>query len=320
MNTAPQNQSNNQEIDIMLFFNKVIRLIAITLFNILSFLKKYYLVIIILLVIGYTASYFLKKNITHIYRNEVIVIPNFDSSDYLYSMIENINSKIKVRDSTYFNNMRITNYNKLKRLEIQPIIDIYSFLSKQKENYDIFKILADNKNINNLVKDYTINKKYKYYKINIYLYGKEESAAIIQKILAYINENVYYNNYKVVNIAFTENKIEQNNQMITQIDNLLKAQSNLEKNNSQLFVLENHTNLNNLFETKEKLIKDINTLKLNLIAQQKIINDIVINHDILYQNKLLFLIKMIPILLLSCFFGFFLLKTLYKKLEQIKSH
>lgn len=322
MSTTSQNKFDDQEIDLSAVLQKKIKSIAIILFDIILFFKKYFIVIIGLIIIGVSISYFLDKYSKQIYKNEVIVIPNYDSSDYLYNTIQNINSKINLVDSQFFNTIGLTEYNRLKKIKIEPITDIYNFLSDKKK-YDIFKILTEGKDVNKVIRDSITSKKNKYYKINIYLSDKDDKGVVIDKILKYLNKNEYYNDYKTINIAYIKNKIEKNNQMIAQIDAILNMYSNSTKNeisnNNQFILLNKESSLDKLFESKEKLIEDIKILELDLIDGKKLINDISINYNIQSSDDDLHLIRTeyISIYLLLIFIGFFLIKNIYIRLEQV---
>ena len=116
-----QQQHSSEEVDLGYlfksiggFFKKILR----TLFLILDFFKKYFIIIIILLIIGFAYGYYKDYNAIKTYDNEVIVIPNFESVDYLYDKVEAINKKIASGDTIYLQNVPII----LLQIELQKIV------------------------------------------------------------------------------------------------------------------------------------------------------------------------------------------------------
>ena len=100
------NNASTEEVDLGYLFRKVgnfFRRIVKLLFLVISFFKKYIVVTSILIVAGAVIGYFLDKNGQDKieYENRVIVIPNFESVDYLYESVDEWNAKIKSGDSVY---------------------------------------------------------------------------------------------------------------------------------------------------------------------------------------------------------------------------
>ena len=55
---------------------------------------------LILFLIGAGLGYYLDKT-TNVYDHQLIVTPNFGSSDYLYAKVEQLNAKIKEEDTLF---------------------------------------------------------------------------------------------------------------------------------------------------------------------------------------------------------------------------
>lgn len=106
MNNSPQN-NDSQEIDLSQISRKIGGFfdgIIFNIFRIIFFLKRNIVLVGILLVLGAGLGYFLDKTNKN-YENQIVVIPNFDSVDYLYSKIELINSKVKEGDTIFLKNV-----------------------------------------------------------------------------------------------------------------------------------------------------------------------------------------------------------------------
>jgi len=91
-------QKNEEQIDFEQISNKITNFfqgINRAIFNLIQFVLKKKIVLIILLFLGFGFGMFLDQ-INQTYKSELIVAPNFESSDYLYSKIDLIQSKIVI--------------------------------------------------------------------------------------------------------------------------------------------------------------------------------------------------------------------------------
>ena len=86
-------QNSSEEIDLGYLFKKMGNLFKKfikLIFLVLAFFVKFRVIVVILIIIGVGIGYYLDQNKEEVYNNEVIVIPNFESVDYLYSKINSI--------------------------------------------------------------------------------------------------------------------------------------------------------------------------------------------------------------------------------------
>src|SRR5215471_8269754 len=101
MSTETQDNKDTQEIDLMDVSKKIEEFfgnIQMRVFKGILFLKRNMITIGILFVIGAALGFYMDKT-NKIYDSEIIVCPNFGSTDYLYSEIYLIESKIKDNDT-----------------------------------------------------------------------------------------------------------------------------------------------------------------------------------------------------------------------------
>src|SRR5690606_19978730 len=113
-----------------------------SLFSIFDFFKKYFIVIIVLILIGVGLGYFKDKNAVELYDNEILIIPNFESVDYLYDKAKYVNLKIAAGDTLYLKNIFGSNFKKVKGIDLEPIVDIYNFVSKSRQGIDVLRIIS----------------------------------------------------------------------------------------------------------------------------------------------------------------------------------
>lgn len=319
--TDQNNQNTNNELELSVFFqgfrNFCVNILKLA-FQALSFYKKNIVVVLILIVGGGVGGYFMNETFKKNYKNEIIVIPNYGSTEYLYSSIEMLNSKITNKDVGFLDKIKIPNHNSIKEITIEPIKDIYSLATKQKTNIDVFKLLAEKGDITKFTSELNTSQHFKFHKITVYKKGKSINDNAVKALLEYLNNNAYYNEYGKVNIEFAKNKIGKNNEMIAQIDSLL---SNFRKNGTvgakdQGININQNSQLNDLVLTKEALYSDNKKLQLDLIDSEKPIQEVSVINDIIEKKLIASKIISFPLLLLALFSGIFLLQYIYSYLKK----
>jgi hypothetical protein len=124
---VPQHNTEEQEIDLSQISKKigsVFQAFQAFLFNGIQFFVKNGIVIIILLIVGFGLGFYLDIN-KKTYDHQIIVTPNFKSTDYLYSKIDLINSKIIKGDTVFLKNSIGLKHPKIvKGIKIEPITDV----------------------------------------------------------------------------------------------------------------------------------------------------------------------------------------------------
>src|SRR5690606_35368701 len=156
MGADTQNNQGSQEIDLSYLSKKTVSFfdgLGYSLYKFCRFLWKNIIVLAILIVVGAVAGYFLDKKFGESYKHEVIVVPNFNSTSYLYGKIEN----------TKFKDGPITS------VEIEPIVDIYQFINDSYNNLEIAKYLSENNiQLTKHEEGSDVEKYYKYHLMTIY--------------------------------------------------------------------------------------------------------------------------------------------------------
>ena len=312
-------QNSSEEIDLGYLFKKsndFFKSIIRGLFQILDFFKKYYIIVIVLLIIGFGYGYY--KDLDHLgtYNNEVIVIPNFESADYLYDKVEAINTKIVTRDTVFLKEIFGVNYLKLEGVKLAPIVDVYNFVSKSPRNFDVLKLIVEKRNISEYIEDISIGKYYKYHRMGITITGKESSEKIVADLLHYLNESEHLQEYKKV---FKENntlKIQEYQNMISQIDSVLKVNSQISEVPTNVSI-NNSTDLFNLFDKKRQLLGALLEFKTEEIDFSDPIKKVSADYNL--KTKKLFQVSnkvKYPLLLVTLFSLVFFILYLFKNLKR----
>jgi len=253
------NTNSTQEIDLSYLSKKTVSLLdglGYTIYRFIKFLLKNIWIILGILVLGGAIGYFLDNRGEEVYKHEVIVVPNFNSSSYLYNSIENM----KFKDS------------KIIKAQVEPIIDIYQFIQERYQNLEIAKYMSENNiQVDKFTDKNAVEKLYRYHLLTLYTKGEDKSGKIIDSLLNKLNSDPYY---------LSRQKIEQNNLALsfTEIEKSIESVNAILNKIGQVgqtgdLNIEMYTELNNLINSKKSLVEDLNKIQIYQLEQSKIIFD-----------------------------------------------
>ncbi|WP_125718515.1 hypothetical protein [Flavobacterium ustbae] len=275
---VPQNLED-QEIDITVISKKVNEFadsIKRSFFNgIQSFIVNWK-IILTLVIVGFSIGLLIDKT-RKIYDHQIIVIPNFGSTDYLYSKINLIDSKISKGDTLFLkNSIGIKKPKKLVDIEIEPIPDVYNFITNRPENFELIKLMADNGDIKKIIKENITSKNYRYHNISVRTKDSIGEKEIVELILEFLNKSDYYKKIQEAKLINVKDKMVQNDSTISQINDVIKEFSknkNSQKSDKLVYYNENNQ-LNDVIRTKGDLVNEQGGYRIELIGYDKIIKDI----------------------------------------------
>ena len=267
---SQQQPHQTEEIDLGYFFKQISNFfkgIVKLGFMILTFFKKQIIWIALLIIAGAVLGYFMEKNSSPMYQNKVVLIPNFESADYLYNKVDDINFKIKQKDSAFIKQFTGGNWRRLLTIKIEPVPDIYNFITESHERINVFRIMFENQELSEFVEDVITSRQYKYHKLNFFIGGDDGSDVVIKKIIAFLNDNEHYKKYQEVGQQNTALRINEANKMIKQIDDILTAFALIPESGSNINrPLKNENSaMYDIAEYKQVLLLD----KLKLEMKQK---------------------------------------------------
>lgn len=323
MSNHPENKNHSEEIDLGILtkklnsaFKKLIKLV----FEAFGIFVKYKIIVAILLIIGIAYGFYKDKTSHKTYYNQVIVIPNFGSVDYLYEKVAALNAKVADKDSVYLKAILGSDYENLRKIEIEPIVDIYNFAAQSRENLDIFRILFQNQDLSEFVEDMTTSKYYKHHNINFSISGTDSSEKMVNKILNYFNENDHYKVYKEVLRENTDYLLKENSKMIGQIDSLIQSAVYFTKRTEtgSSFSINDNSDLGSLIYRKELILKERALLLQQNEDQVEIIKKVSANYNLIPMDVIIISNKVkYPLLLILLFSLFFFMRFAYKKSAEI---
>ena len=320
--------NQDQEIDLSAIGNKISGYFdnfGQIIFNAIKFIKSKIIIIGCFFVGGAVIGHFVDQN-NNAYVSDIIVAPNFGSTDNLYAKINLLESRLFQNDIVFLKQIGIVESDVIRGIEIDPVVDIYNFVNnntaiagnaQNTQNFELVKLLSEDSDIKKVIKEDLTSKHYSYHTIKISTDGKASSKKHIKPILDFLNKTPYYEQLRRTTIANAEKKIVENQRIIDQINVVLEQFENNLKNNqkSEKLIYNNENNqLNDLINNKSTLIAEIGNIKLQLVNIDKVVKptSIVLNQKSIkgINGKMG---KIMPILLLLLFFGFSILLHLYKK-------
>jgi hypothetical protein len=318
----PQYNPEDQEIDLMLFFKKIgnfFQWLNTLIFKCIQFFIRKAIVMAALLIIGFSLGFYLDIN-QKTYNHQVIVAPNFKSTDYLYSKIDLIESKIEEKDTFFLKSIGIKNPSAFSKITVEPIVDVYKFISNNQQNLELLQLMAQNGDLKTVVKESTTSKNYNYHTIILSTNEITTKKDFVEPILNYLSTSNYFSKVQKISLSNIQQKIRDKEGMIVQIDEILKGFStksvNNNKNNKLIYYNEN-TQLNGIIISKDSLVNELGTLKLDLYNSQKIINDNATIMNIRNKTSMNGKRKFIfPLLFISLFILGQLFLSFYKKQSQ----
>lgn len=321
---TPNNQ--DQEIDLSLLSKKIgsfFEAINTAIFKGILFVKKNIVIFSALFVLGAVLGYFLDKS-SPIYDSEIVVTPNFESTEYLYKKIDLLQSKIKNQDSVFLKSIGIKNPNNISKIEIEPVVDLYSFVrenqttnannAQNSQNFELVKLLAEDGDIKKVIKDETTSKNYKHHTIKLSSDEFISNENTLKPILSFLNSNEFFEKTQKINFANINAKIKQNELMILQIDGMLNQFSSNNQKSEKLVYYNENTQLNDIINTKDRFISENNYLRTRLLEIDFFIKDNVkilnIKNTSGTNNKMKLIL---PFLSISIFVLFGLFRAFYRK-------
>ncbi|MDQ6528586.1 hypothetical protein [Flavobacterium sp. LHD-85] len=275
---VPQNQED-QEIDLVQISKKIsdfFERLNRSIFNSIQFFLRNWIIVLVLIVTGFAIGWYLDTT-RKTYSNQIIVEPNFESVDYLYSKIDLLQSKLISNDTVFLKNVVGVKKPKLiKRILIRPIVEAYKFVENKERNFQLLELMAENGDINKILVDTITSKNYRYHTISFTTSKIGNDSDFATPILNFLNNSEYFNAIQKIELKNLQSNIVQNDSIIKQINTVLSNFSNVAKGtrNDKLVYYNENTQLNDLIKTKQTLIEDQGRNRLKLISYNKTIKEI----------------------------------------------
>lgn len=307
--------SQDQEIDlgqirigIKKFFNEIIN----SIFDVIFFVKKKIIVVGTLFLIGIVLGFFIDKN--HTYTQDITVIPNFGSNEYLYKKVDFLNSRIIEKDEKFFKSIGINNSDKIGKIQIKAINGIFGFVNMRdnEQNFELIKLMAEDGNIDEIIKSDITSKNYYLHNITFQTAEKINQKEVIDPLLKYLQDNSFYKTQQKIYQENTNDKIKFNDSLIKQIDGLIVKLS--DNNSGSNVSISENKGISELINKKNELVIESQYLKIHKHEYEDIIktqNVSLNNVSIKGLNSKMKLI--LPFIFVFLYLGFYKFSSLYKK-------
>ncbi|MBC5834850.1 hypothetical protein G6N05_10795 [Flavobacterium sp. F372] len=314
--------SQEQEIDLSQIgksISKVFQNVINKCFDLLFFIQKKIIIVAALFILGVSLGIYLDKEPN--YANNIVVIPNFGSNEYLYGKVNLIALKLKERDKAFFKAIGISNIKDFNSIDIQPINGIYNFINSesQKENFEFIKLMAEDGDIEKIIQDNMTSKNYYLHNINIKTTIAYQKKDLIEPILKYLQQTDYFAKLQKVYQSNLVEKVTANKLLISQIDQIVL---NLTQNKTGAgFTISENSSLSELIQKKDQLTYENQKLAIHKLEYDKIIKDQNISLNLMNTKGLNNKMKLIlPILFVSLFLlGYWFFQAYKQQKKRIQS-
>lgn len=266
--------SQEQEIDLSQIgksISKAFQNVINKCFDLLFFIQKKIIIVAALFILGVGLGFYLDKNSS--YNHEIVVIPNFGSNDYLYEKIDLISAKLKEKDARFFASIGVSNIEDFVSIEIKPVNGVYNFINSesQKSNFEFIKLLAEDGDIDKIIKDDLTSRNYYLHAINIKTSKAFNKNDLAEPILKYLQQTDYFIKLQKVYQTNLVEKMEANKLLITQIDQLIVTLSQ-SKSVGGVTISQN-SGLTELINKKDALLIENQVLAIHKLEYDKVIKD-----------------------------------------------
>jgi hypothetical protein len=277
MSTNSTKPDTIQEVDLFSVskgIGNIFRDLNAFIFRCIRFVLRNIIWIAVLFILGAALGYWLDKTDRGVYSTQLIVAPNFGSTDYMYAKIEQIESTIKERDTASLTKIGIKNPKNLMEIKIVPIIDVFKFINNSgtEQNFRLIELMAQDGDFKKVVSENTTSKNYPYHLITFTTRGRTAYEKTITPLLNYLNDNDFYKKIQQEYLKNVADKLRANDTMIAQIDGVLKGVSAEAAKGQSVYINEN-TQLNDVIKTKDELIKEQGIHRVDLVGLDKIVKD-----------------------------------------------
>ncbi|MBW3518872.1 hypothetical protein [Flavobacterium sp. NKUCC04_CG] len=261
----------NQEIDLKYVYSTLGSFstnIGLKFYRFLMFIKKYYLVILALIIVGTGLGYFMDDMRPKLLRHDFIVVPNFGSVDFLYQSLPKrsfVEGKISMDE--------MNGFEEIKNIKIEPINDIYQFLTDKYENLEPFRIISERGgDINKMLLNPITAKNYKFHLISVYTKGKINPVEITNNLFKQLNAQKYYLQKQQTALVNNQIKKQEILNSLKQINDVINSMGNMDRTiNPQGLAIKNYMDIDDLFTRKERILDNISKIESDIVEQSKVV-------------------------------------------------
>ncbi len=288
------------------------------LYRIFKFYWKHKIIIIILGVLG-IGIFLLERNFTKkAYESSALVIQNFESVDFLYNTVDNIEHNLGAPTGViYLKSIFGEEFKRIKGIEIESVENFYNFDDVNSYNRTDFEVLVKSSDVSNNIKDYKESKYFKYHRINFIIQDTLNTNVLVDNFFHYINSNQHYRQYAQVYNESIQKSLDENERSISSIDSLLNSYIAQNRSIGSNVNVTNTSELYRLYDQKERLRNQ----NLHLLTKLVDFQDVVKPVSVEYNNppkRIAPKWLIYPLIFILLYSFFYLLKYLFIKSDKFK--
>ncbi len=321
-------QNKTDEIDLLSLlksFKKGVLSVLITLVKVIEFIKQNWLIIGLLLLIGFGLGYYKDTKDPQLKSSKVLLKVNFETVNYVYATVENLNKKINDNDTLFLKETGFSVDPKIiQKVEITPLLNFENIVSTFGSSNRTLEALVKNLEISRENIHELFNANLQEHILQIDLIGDNKLCEDqVNKIIQYINQNQLLNNLKEKNNELLKNQVSTYQEALLRtkkiLENYSKSTATVSSENNMIVVDKNFS-IDLILEKLKYIENELEKSENKLAFADEIampLNKIVVANaktGILSEKKIQF-----PLVL---FFGFLVIsyfRFIYKKVKnQIK--
>ena len=327
----PNKGPQSDEIDLGQLF-QMIRRGLMNLFKaflkLFVYLKRNTIKLGILGIVGLAIGFGLNQIVTKRQKTEVIVKPNLESKNYLYDVVNEIQSNIRAKDTVFFSGIGINVEDLIGfKIEIQPVgaRTTTGNIDSDIKYLELLEKFRGDDLVTDIVRTELLNKSTLNHRITFYHKNGEDGKGIAKKLIEYINSNDYFNELVKIYRDNAQERIRQDQNLVEQIDDMVakyseKMASSDQKGEGRIVLdTEEQLDITGLLGLKNGLIRDMERKKLEIQGQKEAIR--IINFGNSQEVQKSFFgknIVLIPTVLIILFFLIDILKFFNRKAKEMQ--
>lgn len=246
------------------------------------FIKKNIIILSMLLVLGYVGGLFLDIK-PKFYNQEIVVVPNFNSYDYLYAKIAELNARIENSELEYLESIGIEDSKNILEISVKAISDPFKLVEFKKDNFEMLKLMSENGNLANIVKEDLTARHYKFHTISILTKKPIKNHDIINSILNTLNDDAFFESQKILETKNTQYRLRELDSMNVKaskiLDNLGEKSSDL-SSKEQFLVMKEGMDVSQIMIIKDNFVKERNTLLIQSKLFDKIVKETIVSQNV----------------------------------------
>jgi hypothetical protein len=327
--TSKKTSPTTDEIDLGQLFRGIGRGFK-SLFNgflrIFLYLKGRIVILLVLAVVGLAMGYGLSKIISKKQKIVVIVKPNWESKDYLYDVINEVQANLEAKDTSFFRgiNVEMTNFAGFE-IAIEPVGNKIDTPKDEIAYLELLQKFENTGMITDVLRVELMSMSSLNHRITFSYKDKKKGPIFAEQVMKYINGNDFFTEYVAISRQNAELKINENTELIRQIDQIITNYSGkmaATGNSAEgRIVLDNEEGLDitSLLQFKNNLIRDTEQKKIDLLDQKEAIR--IVNFGKPQEEQKSFFGKkiiLVPTLLIGLFLLIDFIKYLNRKALEIQ--